>query len=190
MSILHNLPLLTSQADTNYLRRDADSGPNKDVTWSLGTPTMRWANIYSTNFVGTATTTLYADVAERFAANGPVVPGDVVCLMGDKEIALSERALDPNIMGVVSTNPAVCMNSDIGTDQTHPYIALSGRVPCKIIGTGKKGDRIVSSQHRGVGRVVTPEEFVCLSPFCVIGRLLADKLTETCELVEIIIGVK
>jgi hypothetical protein len=41
------------------------------------------------------------------------------------------------------------MNSDAGTDETHPYIALKGRVQCKIQGPVKKGEMLVTSQHPG-----------------------------------------
>jgi hypothetical protein len=44
-------------------------------------------------------------------------------------------------IGIVSTNPAFMMNKDLvgGT-----YIALKGRVPVKVTGAVKKGDRLVA----------------------------------------------
>jgi hypothetical protein len=41
------------------------------------------------------------------------------------------------------------MNSEAGTDKTHPYIALKGRVPCKVAGYIEKGDLLVTSAHPG-----------------------------------------
>jgi len=41
------------------------------------------------------------------------------------------------------------MNSEAGTDETHPYIALKGRVPCKVTGIIEKGDLIVTSTYPG-----------------------------------------
>ena len=41
------------------------------------------------------------------------------------------------------------MNINAGPDSTHPYIALKGRVPCKVAGPVKKGDRLVTSQIPG-----------------------------------------
>jgi hypothetical protein len=41
------------------------------------------------------------------------------------------------------------MNSEAGTDETHPYIALKGRVPCKIVGPINKGDLLVTSSVAG-----------------------------------------
>jgi hypothetical protein len=43
------------------------------------------------------------------------------------------------------------MNSEAGSDETHPYIALKGRVPCKVQGYVKKGDLIVTSSTAGYG---------------------------------------
>ena len=43
------------------------------------------------------------------------------------------------------------MNSSAGNDETHPYIALKGRVPCKVTGKIDKGDLIVTSSNPGYG---------------------------------------
>jgi hypothetical protein len=43
------------------------------------------------------------------------------------------------------------MNKDAGNDETHPAIALKGRVPCKVIGPIRKGDLIVTSTTPGYG---------------------------------------
>jgi hypothetical protein len=51
----------------------------------------------------------------------------------------------------VSKNPAYLMNKDAGNDETHPAIALKGRVPCKVMGYVKKGDLIVTSSVAGYG---------------------------------------
>jgi hypothetical protein len=59
--------------------------------------------------------------------------------------------MDTRVAGIVSTNPAFKLNSDAGTDKTHPYIALKGRVPCKVQGYIKKGDLIVTSSTPGYG---------------------------------------
>lgn len=190
MAIIHNLPFSTALMDLYYLRRDKSSGPTTNAAYDLGSPTLRWSNIYAVNFIGTAVNTLYADVAERFSCDYPVKPGDIVTLSGDKEISICKQEFDCNIVGVVSLNPAIQMNAGAGPDETHPFIALSGRVLCFIVGPGKKGDRIISSSTMGVGRAVTPEEFVSLSPFCVIGRLLEDKTSDICESVMVILGVK
>ena len=59
---------------------------------------------------------------------------------------------DTKVVGIVSTDPALKMNSAAGNSQTHPYIALKGRVPCKVIGPVSKGDLLVTSDKAGYAK--------------------------------------
>jgi len=93
----------------------------------------------------------YADLAERYEADAEYNPGTVLVLGGDKEVTVTTTFADTRVAGIVSTNPAFKLNSDAGTDKTHPYIALKGRVPCKVQGYIKKGDLIVTSSTPGYG---------------------------------------
>ena len=121
-----------------------------------------------------ASTALYAaDVAERFAADAVYVPGTVVELGGDKEITRSTTDLSENVFGVISTQPAYLMNGSAGDDNTHPAVAMTGRVPVLVIGYVNKGDRLVSAGN-GVARAAQPGE---ATAFNVIGRALAAKST-------------
>jgi hypothetical protein len=63
------------------------------------------------------------------------------------------------------------MNGAAGGDDTHPAIAVSGRVPVKVIGKVRKGERLVSAGN-GYARVATKEE---MTAFNVIGRALEHK---------------
>ena len=90
-----------------------------------------------------------------------------------------------DVFGVISTAPAVMMNADAGDNKTHPYVALSGRVPVKVIGTVKKGDRLVTSSVEGVAKAGASSDYRT-----VIGRALADKNTEDVGIVEIVVGAK
>ena len=140
---------------------------------------------YNTIFA-TATTALYADVAERFAADAYLPPGTVVELGGDAEITMSIYDLSENVFGVVSTRAAYLMNSGAGTDATHPPIAMTGRVPVRAVGMVKKGDRLVSAGH-GLARSALPGE---ATAFNVLGRALENKLEATEGLVEAIVATK
>lgn len=111
------------------------------------------ADVYANVFHGVATSARYADLAERYATDVLVSPGDVVVLGGSREITTTTIANDPAVFGVVSTNPAYQMNSAAGTDATHPYVALVGRVPCKVIGAVRLGDRLVTSGIAGVAMI-------------------------------------
>ena len=190
MPIIHNLPFNTTQTDDLYLKRDGDSGPNRDLAYNLGSSGLRWDNIYAVSFIGTATTASYADVAERFACDYYASVGDVVILGGEKEIMQCSTPYDINVLGIVSESPALGMNSEAGTNETHPFIALSGRVPCRTFGIGKKGQRIVSIGIPGVAEIVADNELATISPYCIIGRLLEDKPDVEIKLTMILVGAK
>jgi hypothetical protein len=136
---------------------------------------------------GRATTAQYADLAERYAADMLLEAGDVVILGGSKEITKCIKELDSQVFGVVSESPAFLMNNDAGNNDSHPMIALQGRVRVKVQGAGKKGDRIVSSDTAGIARVA---ELAECTAFNVLGRLIQDKYSQQTELTECVIGVK
>jgi hypothetical protein len=79
------------------------------------------------------------------------------------------------------------MNKDAGNNDSHPMVALQGRVRVKVQGKGKKGDRIVSSSTAGVARVADLDQ---CTAFTVLGRLIQDKYNTQTELTECVIGVK
>lgn len=122
----------------------------------------------------TVTSAQYSDVAERFASDTALEPGTVVALGGAAEItAVNEEASD-EVFGVVSSidQAAVKMNSAAGTDSSHPYVAMTGRVQVKVTGAVNKGDRLISSSMPGVARAATKAE---CTAFNVIGRALESK---------------
>ena len=133
---------------------------------------------YFNQVFATATTALYADVAERFAADELLEPGTVVELGGVNEITRSNQDLSENVFGVISTRPAYTMNGGAGEDDTHPKVAMTGRVPVKVVGYVRKGDRLVSA-GAGVARAAQPGE---ATAFNVIGRSLVDKPTPEPEI--------
>ena len=136
---------------------------------------------------GRATTAQYADLAERYAADMLLEAGDVVILGGSKEVTKSTEELDSRVFGVVSESPAFLMNNDAGNNDSHPMIALKGRVRVKVQGLGKAGDRIVSSSTAGIARVADLSE---CTAFNVLGRLIQDKYSQQTQLTECAIGVK
>jgi hypothetical protein len=133
-----------------------------------------------------ATTALYADVAERFAADEILEPGTVVELGGAEEITRVQTDLSDRVFGVVSTRPAFTMNGGAGDNATHPPVAMTGRVPVKVLGLVRKGDRLVSAGE-GYARSAEPGE---ATAFNVIGRALADKLDTNPGTVEAIVTIK
>ena len=75
------------------------------------------------------------------------------------------------------------MNSRAGTDATHPPIAVQGRVPVKVIGKIKKGDRLVSAGN-GMARAGTKSE---ISTWNVIGRALENKTDDSEGIIEAVV---
>jgi hypothetical protein len=144
------------------------------------------ASSYFNTLFATATTALYADVAERFAADEALPAGTVVELGGDKEITKSRSELSETVFGVISTRAAYLMNSGAGSDDTHPPVAMTGRVPVRAMGVVRKGDRLVSAGD-GLARAAKPGE---ATPFNTIGRALADKTTDVEGTVEAIVVIK
>jgi len=106
----------------------------------------------ATNILATiASSALYADLAERYEADAVYEEGTILVIGGEKEVTVTTIFADTRVAGIVSKNPAYMMNSEAGSDETHPYIALKGRVPCKVQGYIKKGDLIVTSSTPGYG---------------------------------------
>jgi hypothetical protein len=140
--------------------------PSANLTYNLGSSVSWWNNIY-----GTAIHAQYADLAERFEADQPYEPGTVVALGGIKEITSVKDELSDDVFGVISTKAAYLMNSGAGDNESHPPVAVQGRVPVKVIGKIKKGDRLVSAGN-GLARAAAKNE---LSPWNVIGRALQNK---------------
>jgi hypothetical protein len=141
---------------------------------------------YFNQVFATATTALYADVAERFAADEVLEPGTVVELGGINEITRAKADLSENVFGVISTKPAYTMNGGAGDDETHPKVAMTGRVPVKVVGIVHKGDRLVSAGS-GIARAAQAGE---ITAFNVIGRSLVDKPTIEPGTIEAIVTIK
>jgi len=126
--------------------------------------------LYVQNLQGTASSALYADLAERYASDEPYPPGTVVVIGGDEEITVTNIRANTAVAGVISENPAYMMNSEAGTDATHPYVALSGRVKCRVFGPIRKGQLLVTSMHFGVAEAAMLGDH----PSAVIGKALEN----------------
>jgi len=146
--------------------------PATSNVYSLGNSTTFLANVWAQTFRGTAITAQYADLAERFESDTPYEPGTVVKLGGVKEITAADEELCEEVFGVISTKAAFLMNDAAGSNITHPPVAVQGRVPVRVIGKIRKGDRLVSAGN-GLARSAAKTE---LTPWNVIGRSLEDKL--------------
>jgi len=140
---------------------------------------------YFNRVFATSTSALYADLAERFAADAPYPSGTVVELGGAAEITRAQEELSDRVFGVISSKAAFLMNGGAGEDDTHPAVAMTGRVPVLVVGQVRKGDRLVSAGN-GLARAAANNE---LTAFNVIGRSLEDKFTDSEGTVEAIVTI-
>jgi hypothetical protein len=108
----------------------------------------------------------YADLAEYYTADiSTYEPGTVLQFGGTAEVTVASPETS-RVAGVVSTNPAFAMH-EICAAPAVP-IALQGRVPCKVAGSIRKGDMLVSA---GYGRAMASSS---PSMGTVIGKSLED----------------
>ena len=165
--------ILTVQTTATVLTTGANTTP--------GTVTGNW-----TLSAGSRLNATYADLAERFSADDIYDAGTEVEIGGPQEITAVKYELSEDVFGVVSNTAAYLMNSGAGNDETHPPVAVSGRVDVKVTGIIKKGQRLVSAGN-GIARAALHGE---ATAFNTIGRALADKNTDDLGTVEAIVMIR
>jgi hypothetical protein len=129
----------------------------------------------------TATSARYADLAEKYATDVEYEPGTVVCFGGVAEVTQCTNENSFKVAGVISTDPAYMMN----TDAPGQYIALRGRVPCRVVGKVNKGDVLVTSSVPGHAMASDQPHFVSAS--CMVGKAISSKDTDGVGVVEIMV---
>jgi hypothetical protein len=159
--------------------------PTSINTANIGNVAYKYNTIHATTVTATSTQAQYADLAERFESDTVYPAGTVVELGGVKEITKSIKELSEAVFGVISSKAAYLMNAGAGTDETHPPIAMSGRVPVRVVGKVSKGDRLVSAGN-GLARAAVREE---MTAFNVIGRSLVDKESDGEGVIEAIVKI-
>ena len=128
-----------------------------------------------------ATTAQYADVAEKYIADADYPAGTVVVFGGEAEITTTTISHDERVAGVISTEPAYLMNSEI-----HGLpVALLGRVPCRVRGPVSKGQMVVSSDIAGVAQALNG---IFYTPGCIIGKSLETITDDSIQTIEVVVG--
>ena len=131
-----------------------------------------------------ATSAQYADVAEKYVADKPYPPGTVLEIGGSAEVRATTVYATTGIAGVVSSHPALIMNSgEVSANAVE--VALLGRVPCRVTGTIRRGDLLVASEISGVA---TALDLTLYQPGSVIGKALADYDDTTEGMIEVLVG--
>jgi hypothetical protein len=123
----------------------------------------------------------YADLAEKYSADAYYEPGTVLVFGGNQEVTISNNDMSYQVAGVVSTNPAFILNSNIFTTYIVD-LALIGRVPTKVLGPVKKGDLMVST-YNGLARAENNP-----AVGTVIGKSLEDFNSNTIGTIQLVVG--
>jgi hypothetical protein len=160
-----------------YSNITSDLIPVSNVAVNIGSSTNWFNNIY-----GTAIHAQYADLAENYASDARYAPGTVVVFGGTAEITKSTQSHDAAVAGVISTNPAYVMNSEMASGLP---VALTGRVPCLVLGPVRRGDRLATSEVPGTAGLLINTQW---QPGVMIGKSLEDHLENTVKLIEISLG--
>jgi len=113
-------------------------------------------NLFANVFNGRATSANYADLAEKYTTDAEYPVGTVIVVgeNDDSECTQSTKVYQ-YVVGVISENPAYLMNN-LSDGQA---VALTGKVPVRVIGPVRKGQRLVSSDRAGCAIVGTALSF-------------------------------
>ena len=109
---------------------------DKNNVSSLGATGWEFKECHALKFFGISSTATHADLAEKYRSDKEYEEGTVLGIGGTEEVTLYQEGMP--VAGIVSVNPAFKMNSKIDGI----YVALKGRVPCKIKGSVKKGQYV------------------------------------------------
>ena len=132
-------PTFTTQITTPAIVKSGTNGVG-----DIGGVGSTFATVYATTFSGVSTTAKYADLAENYLADAVYTPGTVLHFGGEFEVTQCDTDMCARVAGVVSTAPAHLMNTGLVGDNV-VALALTGRVPCLVQGTIRKGDMMVSA---------------------------------------------
>jgi hypothetical protein len=157
---------------------------NINTTGGNGVANIGAVGAYFNTVHAKATSAQYADLAEMYQGDQTYMPGTVVEFGGSHEVTMTTTASSTSIAGVVSTNPSYLMNSGLTSLNSVP-VALTGRVPCQVLGPVKKGDRLVSSMLPGVAQVLDETTY---KPGCMIGKSLDNWPEASVKLIEVVVG--
>ena len=150
-----------------------------------GTGNIGSATTYFNTVFAKSTSAQYADLAEMYCADADYAPGTVVEFGGDSEVTATAESHSTRVAGIISTNPSYLMNSTIDCKNA-VAVALTGRVPCRVVGLISKGDRLVASGlHAGVATALDMSQY---QPGCIIGKSLENYNSTEVGVIEVAVG--
>ena len=152
---------------------------NANGVGNIGTSTTYFNTVFAK-----ATSAQYADLAEMYAADAVYAPGTLLDFGGNHEVTATTTSHSTAVAGIVSTNPSYLMNATLTSDHV-VAVALVGRVPCRVVGTVTKGDRLVASDIAGVATVLDMAKY---EPGCIIGKALESYDSTEVGTIEVAVG--
>ena len=161
---------------TLYTNSIVNTGAN--ATGNIGSSTL----YFNTAFVK-ATSAQYADLAEMYVADANYNPGTVVEFGGNFEITQTTVSCSTAVAGIISTDPSYLMNSAQPGEFVLP-VALTGRVPCRVLGPVKKGDVLISSNIPGVAQRIGAN----WQPGCTVGKAMETIIDHSVQTIEVAVG--
>jgi len=171
---------LTGLSISGLLTMSSSIAASANGVYDIGSSGNKFRTIYAT-----ATSALYADLAENYISDTVAGPNDIMVIGGNEEVTVSTISHDPHVIGVMSQNPAYLMNS--GISDIGSAIALTGRVPVRVKGPIARGDCVVSSDMRGIGEKLDMYRY---TPGCIVGKALDSIENDSIKLIEVVIGVR
>lgn len=150
-----------------------------------GTGNVGSSGSYFNTVFAKATSAQYADLAENYTTDDNYPIGTLLIIGGPKEVTTSGiNDHDTRVIGTISDQPAYIMNSGLSSEYV-ATVALTGRVPCRVLGPVARGDCIVASEIPGLGRTLDPDLW---QPGCIVGKALSGYDGNDEGLIEIAIG--
>lgn len=146
------LPANAAIGDRNFLSELAGTvAVRTNVQFQYGTDTITVGSLISDFFVGKAVHVVGGDLAEKYLPDDTYEIGTVLMIGGEKEVTAAQSGC--RAIGAVSVKPAYIMNQEL---EGGINVALKGRVPVKVLGKVKKGDRLIASDN-GTAQAITTE---------------------------------
>ena len=107
---------------------------------------------------GTVLRARWGDICEYYISDKKYEPGTLVMFGGEKEVTISNGR---TVNGIVTTKPGFILNGDAtDSNDISVGIALSGKVPVKVVGVVRKFDKLVTDfVNKGYARARKWYEF-------------------------------
>ena len=120
------------------------------IVHTTGNETINGTKTFTNTIDATALKAMWADLAENYKTDLIYPAGTLICFGGIMEITIAKDHVD----GVISDKPGLVLNKT--KKAGYQPVAMVGRTPIRVIGQVSKFDKIILSEHPGIGRAKQP----------------------------------